>query len=255
MVYKVAPPVPTYPRLRTWPFDNHTGERGSFDGPDGRRGNRVQRGVGDRGRAGRHGRGPTVIPDGHLEGQRETLFLGIGVNAHHIKGRMAETIDARRHDHQHAHRNPGPWSACCWPMLAEVGIWVFPGPAVENSCQSGSLSASRRQVPLQHEHQEQIPFRGEVRHIFGDNSPAFRAGSGGHLCVVDCSEAYFVDVDGVVAMSIAQQFSCGCREHFIDRERRHASSASRCSAVLRLRSAMSRLWSIRSRTSSECSAA
>jgi len=139
--------------------------------------------------------------------------------------------------------------------MAEVGIREAPRPAVENLREGRSLPASRWQVLLQDEHQDYIAFRGKVRHILGDDSSAFRSGSRGHLRVVSCPQAYLGHVDSVLAVGIAQQFGYGHRKHLIDQEGRHAKSASRCRAILRLRSAMPRLRSIRSRTSSECSAA
>ena len=108
---------------------------------------------------------------------------------------------------------------------------------------------------FQDKYQDHVTLRSKVRHILGYDGPAFRPGCRGDLRVIDCPQAYLGDVDGVLAIGIAQQFGRGDRKHLIDQERRHARSASRSWAVLRLRSVIPRLRSIRSRTSPECSAA
>ncbi len=128
-------------------------------------------------------------------------------------------------------------------------------PSVEDLCECGGLPASCRQVLLQHEYEHYIAFGGEVRDILSDDSPAFRPGDFRHLRVVGRAEADLGDVDRVVTVGVAQEHGCGHREHLVEQEGCHASNASRCRDVLRLRSAMARLRSIRPRTSSECSAA
>ena len=142
-----------------------------------------------------------------------------------------------------------------WPVRTEVGVGVVLRPAVEDLCKCGGLPATRRQVLLQHEHEHGVAFDGEVRDILGDDSAAFRPGDCRHLGVVGAAEAHLGDVDRVMTVGVAQEYGCGRREHLVDQEGCHASSVSRCCDVLRLRSAMARLRSIRSRTSSECSAA
>ena len=142
--------------------------------------------------------------------------------------------------------------------MASGGRGRGPGilrPAVEDFCQDGSLRASRWQILLQDEHQDHVAFGGEIRDILGNDSPAFGPSGRRHLRVGGRPETGLRDMDGVVAVPGAQEFGRGHRKHFIDEEGGHARSASRCRAVLRFRSAMARLRSIRARTSSEYSAA
>jgi len=68
-------------------------------------------------------------------------------------------------------------------MRAEVWIRVIVCPAVTDRCQTGGLPAARRQVLLQHGHQHHVAFRGEVRDIPGDDSPAVRPGGCRNLSV------------------------------------------------------------------------
>jgi len=140
-------------------------------------------------------------------------------------------------------------------MVAEIGIWKVLRPAVENLGQGGTLPTSSRQVLFQDEHQDYVTLRSEVRHILGDDSPALRPGRRGDLAVIGGPQACLGDVNGILSIAIAQQSGRGHREHLIDQERRHARRASRCRAILRLRSVMARLRSIRSLISSRCSAA
>ncbi len=85
-------------------------------------------------------------------------------------------------------------------------------PVVEKLCQGGSLSASRWQIPFQDKYQHYVTLRGKVRHILGYNGPAFRPGRCGDLRVIGCPQAYLGDVDGVLAVGIAQQFGRGDQE-------------------------------------------
>jgi hypothetical protein len=140
-------------------------------------------------------------------------------------------------------------------MVTEIGIRGITRPAVEDPGQGGSLPASRWQVLLQDEHQDNVALRGEVRDILGDDGPASGPGGRRHLRVGGRSKACLGDMDGIVAVLGAQELGRGRREHLIDQEGGHARRASRCRAVWRLRSAMARLRSIRSRISSACSAA
>jgi hypothetical protein len=147
------------------------------------------------------------------------------------------------------------WSVCSRPVVAEVGIREIMGPAVKDPGQGGSLPASCWQVPLQNEHQDYVALSSEVCHGFGDHGPALRPGGCGDLRVISRPQAHLANVHRISAMGIAQYFSSGCRKHLIDKERCHARSASRCRAVMRLCSAMSRLRSMRSLISSACSEA
>jgi hypothetical protein len=58
------------------------------------------------------------------------------------------------------------------------------------------------------------------------------------------------NMNRVVTVGVAQEHRGGHWEHLIDQKGDHASNASRCSDVRRLRSAAIRLRSIRARTSS-----
>ena len=136
-------------------------------------------------------------------------------------------------------------------MRTEIGIRMIRCPAVENLGQRGSLPTSGGQAPFQHEHQHDIAFGGKVRDILSNNRPAFRPGGYGHLRVAGRAETDLSDMDRVVAVGVAQEHRRGHREHLIDYEGGHASSASRCCDVRRLRSAMASLRAIRALISSE----
>ena len=69
------------------------------------------------------------------------------------------------------------------------------------------------------------------------------------------STSYQNDQVHEILGKVAQDRGYGWRKHLIDQEGRHASSDSRCRAIVWLRSAIPRLRPIRSRTSSACSAA
>src|ERR1035437_979158 len=105
------------------------------------------------------------------------------------------------------------------------------------------------------EEEDGVALGGEVRDVLGDNGPALRAGGCRDVRVRCAAQASFADVDRVVTVLFPQQAGRCCREHLIDQERGHASSAWRCGAVLWLRSAIARLRLIRSLISSGCSAA
>jgi len=139
--------------------------------------------------------------------------------------------------------------------MTEVGIRKILRPPVQNPGQGGSLPTPRREVPFQDEYQGNVALGSKVRHVLGNDRPAFRPGGRGDLRIISRPQAGLSDMDGVPAIVITQKFSSGCREHLIDQEPRHARSDSRCRAIARLRSAMFRLRSMSSRTSSTCSAA
>ena len=140
-------------------------------------------------------------------------------------------------------------------MVTEIRIGMVSVPAVQDPGQRGSLPASCWQVLLQDEHQHQVALGGEVRDVLGDHGPAFGPGSRRDPCIVGGPQAGLSDVDGIAAIPGAQEFGRSYREHLVDQEGGHASSAARCRAVWRLRSPMARLRSIRSRTWPACSAA
>ena len=89
-------------------------------------------------------------------------------------------------------------------MRAEVGVRMLLRPAVENFGERCSLAATCRQVLLQHEHQHDIAFSGEVRDILSNNHPAFRPGGCGHLRVVGRTETGISDMDRIAAAGVAQ---------------------------------------------------
>lgn len=96
---------------------------------------------------------------------------------------------------------------------------------------------------------------GEVRDVLGYYRAALRPGGSGNVGIVGRPESDFGHVDCIKAVPLAQQLGCGCREHLIDQEGGHASSAARCAVVMRLRSAIARCRSILAVTSPGCSAA
>ena len=111
--------------------------------------------------------------------------------------------------------------------MAEVGVRKIVRPAVEDPGQGGSLAAARGQVPRQDEYRDYVTLRGKVSHILCDDGPAFRPGRRGDLRIIGSPQAYLGGVDGVVAVSIAQQFGRGYWKHLIDQEGCHARSGSR----------------------------
>src|SRR5262249_8640401 len=135
-------------------------------------------------------------------------------------------------------------------MRTEIGVGMILCPAVENLGERGGLPTSGGQVLLQHEHQYDIAFGGEVRDILSNDRSAFCPGVSRHLRCVGRTEADLSDMDRVVTVGGTQEHDGHRRKHLIDYEGCHASSASRCCDVRRLRSAMVWLRSIRSRTSS-----
>ena len=140
----------------------------------------------------------------------------------------------------------GRESVSSWPVDTDVGIWEVLCPAVEDLRQRGGLPSSRWQVLLQHEYQDDVAFRREVCRVLGYNSPALSPGGRGDLGIVRRPQPDLGHVHSVLAIGVAQDPGRCYRKHLIDQERCHASSAWRCSAILRLRSIASRLRSIRS---------
>src|SRR6185312_11866231 len=128
-------------------------------------------------------------------------------------------------------------------------------PVVKGLREGGGLRTCGGQVLLAPEHEYHVAFGREVRNILGDDSPALGPGGCRHLGIVSRAETDLCDVDCVVTVCLAQEQGYSRREHLVDQEGSHASSASRCCDVLRIRSVMVRFRSIRSRTSSGCSAA
>src|ERR1039457_1208410 len=105
------------------------------------------------------------------------------------------------------------------------------------------------------EEEDGVALGGEVRDILGDDGPALRAGGCRDLRVRGAAQADLADVDRVVTVLVPQQAGRCCREHLIDQERGHASSAWRCWAFMWLRSAIAWLRPIRALTSLGCSGA
>src|SRR5271165_3874381 len=103
-------------------------------------------------------------------------------------------------------------------MGTEVGVGMLLRPAVENLRERGGLSASRWQVLLQHEHQYDVAFGGEVCDILGHDRPAFASGDRSHVCVFGCSKAGLGDVDSVMAVGVAQEHRSSYWEHLIDQK-------------------------------------
>ena len=89
-------------------------------------------------------------------------------------------------------------------MVTEIRIRMVPVPAVQDLGQRGSLPASRWQVLLQDEHQDQVALGGEVRGILSDDSPALRPGGRRNLRILGCPQAGLADLDGVMAVLGAQ---------------------------------------------------
>lgn len=130
-------------------------------------------------------------------------------------------------------------------MRAEVRIGMLRRPAVENLGERGGLATSRGQILLKHEHEHDVAFGSEVRDILGYDRAAFAPGDHSHLCVLRRPKADLGNMDGVMTVGVAQDYRRSHREHLIDQEGGHASKASRCCDVRRIRSAMARLRSIR----------
>src|SRR5579875_2081869 len=107
-------------------------------------------------------------------------------------------------------------------------------PAVKGVCQCGGLTAARRKVLLQHEHDRHVAFCGEVSDVPGDLSPALGMGSYRNLSIIGRLETSLKDVHRVVAILFPQQHGRSRREHLIEQERVHPSSASRWRAAARL---------------------
>jgi hypothetical protein len=87
---------------------------------------------------------------------------------------------------------------------AEIGVWELVRPTVEDLCQSGTLRSSRRQVPLQDEHQDNFTLCREVRTIPGYDRPAFRPGGRPDLGIVSRRQTCFGHMDGIVTTGIPQ---------------------------------------------------
>jgi hypothetical protein len=123
-------------------------------------------------------------------------------------------------------------------------------PSVEKLGERGGLTTARGQVLLEHEHENDVAFGGEVHDVLGNNHPAFSPGGRRYVRILGCSKADLGDMNGVVAIGVAQERGSSYWEHLIDQKGDHASNVSRCSDVRLLRSAIARLRSIRARTSS-----
>ena len=90
------------------------------------------------------------------------------------------------------------------------------------------MRTARWQVPFRDEHQNDVALGSETGDVLGNDSPAVSPGSGRHLRVRSAPQASLGDMDRVVIVLIAEQAGRGCREHLVDEEANHASSAWRC---------------------------
>lgn len=88
--------------------------------------------------------------------------------------------------------------------MTEVGIREILRPPVQNPGQGGSLPAPRREVPFQDEYQGNVALGSKVRHVPGNDRPAFRPGGRGDLRIISRPQADLSDMDGVPAIAITQ---------------------------------------------------
>jgi hypothetical protein len=58
-------------------------------------------------------------------------------------------------------------------MGTEIGVGVLLRPAVENLGERGGLSTARWEILLEHEHEYDVAFGGEVRDVLGNDRAAF----------------------------------------------------------------------------------
>jgi hypothetical protein len=130
-------------------------------------------------------------------------------------------------------------------------VGVFLRPAVENLGERGGLATARWQVLLEHEYEHDVSFGREVHDVLSNDRPAFAPADHRPVRVFGGSKTNLGDVNRVVTVGVAQEHRGSYGEHLIDKKGAHASNASRCSDVRRLRCAAARLRSIRTRTSSE----
>jgi hypothetical protein len=66
------------------------------------------------------------------------------------------------------------------------------------------LTASRRQILLQDKHEDYVALGGKIRDVLGDDCAVFCSRSCGNLRVVGGPQAHLADVDGVLAVALAQ---------------------------------------------------
>src|SRR6185312_5203437 len=113
-----------------------------------------------------------------------------------------------------------------WPVRAEVGVGMLLRPPVKNLGERDGLSASRGQVPLQHKHEHDVAFGGEVCDILGHDRPAFATGERSHVRVFGSSKTDLGDMDRIMTVGVAQEYRGSCRKRLIDQKGGHASNAS-----------------------------
>jgi hypothetical protein len=90
-------------------------------------------------------------------------------------------------------------------MGTEIGVGMLLRPAVENLGERGGLSTARWEILLEHEHEYDVAFRGEVRDGLGHDRPAFPPGNRRHLRVFTCPKTGLGDMDCVVTVGVAQE--------------------------------------------------
>src|ERR1700722_9384792 len=91
------------------------------------------------------------------------------------------------------------------PVRAEVRFGIAVRPLIKYCRQRGRLPASCWQVPLEHEYQHDVTLRSEVVDVLGNYSSAVGASRRRDVRIVSCLQASLTDMDGVVAVLLAEQ--------------------------------------------------
>jgi hypothetical protein len=110
-----------------------------------------------------------------------------------------------------------------------TSIWVrmSVGPTVEEDRESLRLATACREALLEHEHEHQVAFRGEVSDIFCHQRAFLCTSKRRDGSIVRAAEANFGDVHRVMVGLLTQQPGCVRREHLVEQEPAHANSAWR----------------------------
>src|SRR5262252_5024269 len=90
------------------------------------------------------------------------------------------------------------------PVVAEVGIGMILCPPVECPGESRCLSASLREVLVEHEDEDQIMLCGVVGDVLGNDSPPFSSRGRRDGRVVGGLQADLADMGGVMTVFLAQ---------------------------------------------------